>query len=167
MSGTLLGNFCCQYMARSDSSSMVAPVVECKTFRAELIPRKSGDASDLEVSIKADAEWSDAREEASALLGSNAVSPISEKMEEAYQWLTKKEHLGRKWNDVELRNKFKVDPIWNLLRKLHFFNDSRIRITKKGYWDYEVFVSESRRASVSDVLRKYVQFSRHLTVKPG
>ena len=120
-----------------------APVVEGKTFRAELIPRKSGDASELEVSIKAEAEWSDAREEAASLLGSKAVSTISEQLEEAYQWLTKKEHLGKSWKTNELRERFKVDPPWDLLKKLHFFNDPRIRVTKDGCWNYEVFVSKT------------------------
>ena len=119
------------------------PVIEGKTFRAELLPRKSGDAYDLEVSLKADAEWSEAREEAATLLGSKAVSLISEQVEEAYRWLTKKEHLGRRWSSKELREKFKFDPDRNLLKKLHLFNDPRIRITKEGYWNYEVFVSET------------------------
>ena len=119
------------------------PVIECKTFRAEFRPRKDRDSSDLDVSLKADAEWSDAREEAADLLGANAVSPITEQAKAMYQWLTKEEHLGRRWDERELREKFKVDQMRSLVSKLRFFNDPRIRVTKKGYWNYEVFVSET------------------------
>ena len=97
----------------------------------------------MKITLKGDAEWSDARKEAVELLGDRGNPLDSGKLGEIYRWITKQEHLGKTWTGSELTKRFKVDPIRKLLRKLHLFRDNRIRITPQSFWETEVYVSDS------------------------
>jgi hypothetical protein len=77
------------------------------------------------------------------MLDISLTSLITPQAEEIYQWLVKKENIGKTWSSQDLSKRFKPDPSTDLFWKLRLLRDHRIRIENKGYWDFRVFVSES------------------------
>lgn len=119
------------------------PPVEGRYFSGTLTREKDQSIPKPIVSLKPGAEWTDVRGEAAAMLGVSPASLLTPQAEEIYQWLIKKANVGKTWNSQDLSKRFKPDPPKDLFWKLRLLRDHRIRVEKKGHWDFEVIVSES------------------------
>jgi hypothetical protein len=76
--------------------------VEGRYFTATLTREKDESIPQPIVTLKPGAEWSDVRAEVAAILYISLVSLIPGQVEEIYQWLIKRENIGKTWSSQDL-----------------------------------------------------------------